>query len=179
VLVAWLLPAMLPWMLLVLAGPIVSIPFSRIVASNALGRFSRRHGWFLIPEETQPPWELEQVQQPFESVVHGASAGQDGEDAGLAETVVDPRLNAVHVSLLHERHQVPIRTHEHLMALCDRLLRDGPFTLSLQEKRILLWDADSMQTLHRKFWSSPAARWHPWWQGVFQNYEEFLHHSSK
>lgn len=174
-LVGWLVPAMLPWTLLVLAGPIVSIPFSRLMASNALGRFTRRHGWFLIPEETQPPLELQQLQEPFEpSGDRGTSISTEGEDAGLAETVFDPRLNAVHVSLLHERQQVPVRTHEYLIALCDKLLRDGPLTLSLQEKRILLWDSDSMLNLHWKIWSSPATQWHPWWQKAFCHYVDSL-----
>ena len=106
------------------------------MASDSLGRSSRRHGWFLIPEETQPPVELQQLQEPVEksSTSHGVLATEDGEDVGLAKTVLDPRLNAVHVSLLHERQQVPIRTHEYLIELCDRLLSNGPLTLSLQEK---------------------------------------------
>jgi membrane glycosyltransferase len=171
VLVAWLLPAMLPWLSLVLIGPILSIPFSRVMASNKLGLFSRRHGWFLIPEETQPPRELQQLQEPFESSEgYGVPTSGDVEDIGLAETVLDPRVNSIHVSLLHERQQVPIRTREHLIALCDQLLRDGPSALSVRDKRILLWDADCMLTLHWKLWSGPSSRWHEWWQEAFRNY---------
>ena len=171
VLVASLLPAMLPWLSLVLIGPILSIPFSRVMASNKLGLFSRRHGWFLVPEEIQPPWELRQLQEPRESSVgRGVPAHNDMEDIGLAETVLDPRVNSIHVSLLHERQHVPIRTHEHLLALCDKLLRDGPAALSVRDKRILLWDADCMLALHRKLWSSPSSRWHEWWRQAFQNY---------
>ncbi len=76
VLVASLLPAMLPWLSLVLIGPILSIPFSRVMASNKLGLLSRRHGWFLIPEERQPPWELEQLQNPFQASVSQWRSGR-------------------------------------------------------------------------------------------------------
>jgi membrane glycosyltransferase len=170
-LVAWLLPAMLPWLSLVLAGPILAIPFSRLMASNKLGLLSRRRGWFLIAEETQPPWELRQLQESFEtSAGRGVLTGGDAEDIGLVQAVIDPEVNAIHVSLLHGRQQVPIRTREHLNALGDQLLRDGPSALSVRDKRMLLWDANSMQTLHRKLWDSPLSQWHPWWQNVFRNY---------
>jgi hypothetical protein len=83
------------------------------------------------------------------------------------------------VSLLHERQQVTLHTHERLKVLCDQLLRDGPLELSLQEKRILLWDADAMQTLHRRLWSSPAEHWHKWWREAFHNYLESLSNNGK
>jgi membrane glycosyltransferase len=170
-LAVWLIPAMYPWLLLVLIGPLLSIPFSRVVASNRLGQSSRRHGWFLVPEETQPPWELRQLQEPFEVFgAQGAAASDLPEDFGLAQVVVDPRLNSIHVSLLHERQQVPIRTHDHLMSLCNQLLVAGPKALSPQDKRILLWDADSILTLHRKLWGSPARELHPWWRNAFNRF---------
>jgi membrane glycosyltransferase len=171
VLVAWRLPAMLPWLSLVLMGPLLSVPFSRLMASNKLGLASRRHGWFLIPEETQPPGELRELEEPFESSGGYVIPALDNEeDAGLVQAALDPRINSIHVSLLHERQRVPIRTHEHMTALCDQLLRNGPTALSAQEKRLLLWDADSMLTLHRKLWDSPTDCWHSWWQEAFHNY---------
>ncbi len=180
VLVAWLLPAMLPWLSLVLIGPILAIPFSRIMASNKLGLLSRRHGWFLVPEEIQPPQELRQLQESLESPAEsGVPTGKDAEDTGLAETVLDPRVNSIHVSLLHERQHVPIRTHEHLLAMCDQLLRDGPSAPTARDKRILLWDADCMLALHRKLWSSPSSRWHEWWREAFQNYLNVLPQDEK
>jgi membrane glycosyltransferase len=174
-LVAWLLPAMLPWLLLVLAGPIVSIAFSHIVASNRLGDLSRRHGWFLIPEEKSAPEELQAVAQPFRLPAESAVPGGAGiDDVGLAQTILDPRINAIHVSLLRERSQVPLRTHEHLVALSDQLLQQGPQALQAREKRLLLWDADAMQALHRKLWGSPAADWHSWWREAFTRYVRSL-----
>ena len=129
----------------------------------------------MIPEETRPPWELRELEEPFEFGAAPALAMADGaEDFGLAQTVLDPRLNSIHVSLLHERQQVPIRMREHLITLCDQLLRHGPPALSPRDKRILLWDADSMLTLHRKLWSSPAAQWHQWWREAFDSYVQKL-----
>lgn len=173
--VAWLLPAMLPWLLLVLIGPLVSIPFSFVIASNRLGRLAQRHGWFLIPEEIQAPAELRVVTQPVNaSGADMALQERLADDFGLAQTVLDPRLNALHVSLLRERAHTPIHTHEHLTTLCDKLLQNGPGALQPLEKKILLWDADAMLALHQKLWASPAVRWHEWWQRAFVNYLKAL-----
>ena len=58
-LVAWLAPELLPWLLPVLVGLIAAIPFARVTSSTELGERARKHGWFLIPEETAPPPELQ------------------------------------------------------------------------------------------------------------------------
>lgn len=171
VIVAWLLPAMLPWLSLVIIGPILAIPFTRVTASNRLGLASRKRGWFVIPEEIQPPRELAQLNQALE--LRGSADGvamEPADDIGLARSVLDPRINAIHVSLLRERAQIRPHTQEHLNALCEQLLRDGPTALPAREKRILLWDADSMLTLHHKLWNNPSAGWHKWWQEELQNY---------
>jgi membrane glycosyltransferase len=92
--------------------------------------------------------------------------------------VLDPRLNSLHVSLLHERRQARPRPSASLTLLCDRLLREGP-SASLRDKKSLLWDADSMLNLHRRLWSSPAAQWHGWWRESFQNYLASLPQSGR
>jgi membrane glycosyltransferase len=174
-LVAWLKPSFLPWMALVFFGPIVSIPFSRLTASIKLGQRARRKGWFAIPEESQPPLELRQVQEPFS--VPASPFFQTREyarDYGLLQAILDPYMNAVHVSLLRQRPQASIRTREYMNALSERLLLDGPFTLTPQEKRTLLWDADAMMGLHEKLWSRPASHLHEWWQAAFRHYNESI-----
>jgi len=172
VLVGWFVPPMLPWFMMVLAGPLVSIPFTRFSASNGLGLAALRKGLFVIPEELQPPSELRAVQEPF-----GAFAGETllkpdgyGEDYGLVQTILDPRTNALHISLLRERPKVSLETHERLVALCNLLLYDGPGALPLREKRMLLWDADAMIALHHRLWSSPLSDYHQWWREAFLEY---------
>ena len=71
------------------------------------------------------------------------SPNEPAADFGLLRAVLDPSLNAVHVSLLRERPQVPLRTHQYLTALGDWLSLDGPFSLTPAGKRSLLWDADA------------------------------------
>jgi membrane glycosyltransferase len=173
VLAAWRAPAILPGLLMVLIGPIVAIPFSRLLASNRLGLASQRRGWFLVPEETLPPWELQQMFKATEPPVNPNSSTLDhAPDFGLLQAVLDPYLNAIHVSLLREKSHVSLRTYEQMNMMTDRLLLEGPLALTLMEKRMLLWDADAMLALHQKLWCSPATYLHEWWQKAFQVYNE-------
>jgi membrane glycosyltransferase len=101
-------------------------------------------------------------------------AKQYAADYGLLQAVLDPYVNAVHVSFLRQRETVAVRTREYLNTLGERLLRDGPEALTQQEKYTLLWDVDSMRALHRRLWRSPASTLHEWWESAFRHYNESL-----
>jgi len=172
-LLVWLAPGMLPWLLLVITGPLVAIPFCRLLASNTLGLKSRIKGWFITPEEIHPPRELQQMLQPLARPPSPFTPAEDfAADLGLLQVVMDPYLNAIHASLLHERSQISGGTHEFLIILGDRLLREGPGALTPAEKRRLLWDADAMQTVHVKLWHSSPSDVHEWWQQAFQRFND-------
>jgi membrane glycosyltransferase len=51
-------PDLLPWLSPVLTGLLLAVPVAVLSSQARLGRASRRHGWFLIPEEVAPPREL-------------------------------------------------------------------------------------------------------------------------
>jgi membrane glycosyltransferase len=93
-------------------------------------------------------------------------------DYGLLQTVLDPYINAIHVSLLRLRTDSNPRTQENLLLLAERLLLDGPFALTPAENKTLLWDAETMLAMHQKLWSSPASQLHDWWQAAFRHYVE-------
>ena len=172
-LLLWLAPAMLPWLLLVLLGPLFSIPLSRALASNVLGLKSRQKGWFIIPEETLPPRELQELLEPEKpSASPFAAIPEFAADLGLLQVVVDPYVNAIHASLLHERPQILVGTHEYLTTLSDRLLREGPEGLTRAEKRKLLWDFNAIQAAHVKLWCSTPSELHERWQRAFQMFNE-------
>lgn len=164
----WLAPGMLPWLLLVVTGPILSIPLCVILGSNKLGRKTRKKGWYLIPEEIRPTPELQQMLSPAEApATPFASIPELVADAGLYQIVIDPYHNALHASLLHERPQVSVGTREYLNSLGDQLLRGGPNALTAKEKQLLLWDADAVLAVHYKLWGSSPTDLHEWWQRAF------------
>ena len=93
-------------------------------------------------------------------------------DYGLLQAVLDPYINAIHVSLLRQRAEACLRTREYFAMLSERLLLEGPLALTLAEKRMLLWNADAMLSMHQKLWSSRPSHLHGWWQAAFRHYVE-------
>ena len=58
-LLTWLLtPVLLPWLLPVLLGLVLAIPLAQLSGRSDLGLAAARRGWFLVPEEIEPPREL-------------------------------------------------------------------------------------------------------------------------
>jgi membrane glycosyltransferase len=160
-------------MIPVFAGLVVAIPFSRFTASSKLGLRARTAGWFLTPEEVNPPEVVHKMDEPFILPSHPFFHAKDYlSDYGLLQAILDPYINAIHVSLLRQRAESGARTREYMALLADRLLLDGPFALTPSEKRTLLWDADAMLAMHQKLWSSPSSHLHDWWQAAFRHYVE-------
>ena len=171
--VAWLNPALLPWLIPVFIGPLVALPLSKITASARLGRAAKVRGWFLTPVETAPPPDLATFGEPFTLPVQPFFlAPQYVPDYGLLQAVLDPYLNSLHVSMLRLRKEGVSLTREYLSLLANRLLSAGPLALTPAEKTTLLWDSDAMLFMHQTLWSSPAAHLHEWWQAAFRHYVE-------
>jgi membrane glycosyltransferase len=170
---AWTAPGLIPWLVPVLAGLILAVPFARVTASRRLGEAARAHGWFLIPEETNPPAELSALDAP-------ASTGQSpffaqeeyAEHLGLLQAVLDPYMHAVHVSLLRLRDQASDKSREYVQELTGKLLATGPAGLSKDERNNLLWDAEALMALHRELWICPQRTLAPWWQQALRHYNE-------
>lgn len=172
-LLGWFAPQLLPWLIPVLLGLTVAIPFARITSSAALGQWARDKGLFLIPEEKAPPVELRGLDQRL----HAPESPffRQPEYAGyygLLQAALDPYIHAMHVSLLRLREQVSEKTREYYDELGSKLLRRGPEHLSAEERTNLLWDAEAMMTLHRELWFSPSDRLDPWWQQALRHYNE-------
>ena len=82
----WLDPSYLGWLLPVVGALIISIPLSVYTSRVAPGRRLRRRRYFLIPEESHPPW----VMRATRRYAKYARASLDVEGA-----IVDPLANAL------------------------------------------------------------------------------------
>jgi membrane glycosyltransferase len=169
----WLQPGWLPWLAPVLAGLTLAIPFARLTSSTKLGEAARNRGWFLIPEETQPPIELRRLDEPF-LTRQGPFFDQPeyAREFGLLQAVLDPYVHAIHVSLLRLRDQVSEKAREYSKELEIKLLALGPSSLTPEERNTLLWDADALMAAHRRLWISPSGDLDPWWQHALRHYNE-------
>ena len=168
---SWILvPPYFWWLSPVLAGLIFSIPISIVFSKTSLGKTARQHGFFLTPEETAPPPELRQLLEnllacyrrfpPFEPL---------RPDYGMMQAVLDPYINAMHVSLLRQRRPSE-EARERFGQIRQRVLRDGPAGITSKEKMALLLDSESMIWLHRELWSCPVGTLADWWRLAMRQY---------
>ena len=165
-----LVPQFLWWLSPVLAGLAFSIPLSIFLSKTSFGQAARRLGIFLTPEETRPCYELKRLRQNLnECYKHLRPIEPLRDDYGLLQAVLDPYVNAVHVSLLRQRRPSE-ESREYFLLLRQRLLREGPTRLTAKEKMALLLDADSLIWLHRELWRLPAGALAGWWRLAMRQY---------
>ena len=96
------------WFLPVFSGMVLSIPFSVFTSRAAWGRRVRQSGLFLTPEETAQPAELASLRTRMATQETAGETTPQLPDSGLADVVLDPYVNAIHVSLLRELRLNPL-----------------------------------------------------------------------
>lgn len=177
ILIWWLDPTTFWWFVPVFAGMVFSLPFSVFTSRSSLGARTRSLGLFLTPEETSPPPELDTLRVRMASMAGAGETAERPPDSGLAEIVLDPYVNAIHVSLLREKKLNPVYAEslERLGAgrpevrlLGEKLLVNGPEVLKHEEKVLVMSDADTMSWLHRQIWIRPGGTLAPWWQAAIR-----------
>lgn len=169
----WVQPALALWLSPILLGLIGSIPVSLLTGRRDAGQRLRESGWLVVPEETQPPAVLARV-----DALVAAHAGQFrpstelASNQGIMQVVLDPYVNAVHLSLLRDkknaRHPPVILSRFELLR--ERLLQEGPESLAPAEQIALLQHPESLALLHRELWSRAEQELAPWWQSAIRQY---------
>jgi membrane glycosyltransferase len=127
---------------------------------------------FKTPEESRPLPELVELATALAARSRGPQPLPElASNYGLLQAVLDPYVNAVHVSLLRAKDELPPASEERFAGLRDKLLREGPETLTPRDRMALLMDVDSMNLLHDRLWSSPSSQLASWWQLALKHYE--------
>lgn len=164
-------PILAAWMSPILAGLVLSIPLSYLTGSVPLGLALRQRGIFQTPEENRLPPELAQLAEALNVRRKSAPPLPElMENYGLLQAVLDPYVNAVHVSLLRVKEDPPPASEERFGALRVTLLRDGPGALAPRDRLALLMDVDSMNALHNEVWATPGAQLAEWWRLALRHY---------
>jgi membrane glycosyltransferase len=165
-----LVPSFFWWLSPVIAGMVLSAPLSIILGTAGFGRRARELGLFLTPDETEPPSELPRLARNLEECYrHMQPIPQLRADYGLLQAVLDPYVNAVHVSLLRQR-EGSHAVRSYFITLRKKLLAEGPGNLTHREKMALLMDAESMIWLHETLWKQPAGQLSEWWRLAMRQY---------
>jgi membrane glycosyltransferase len=158
---------------------VLSIPLSVWTSRRSLGARARKLGLFLTPEETKPPPELVSLRSQMK--IHEITADNTPArpHAGLAEAVLDPYVNAIHVSLLREKRLNPVYAEqlarlgvgrEEVRILGEKLLAAGPAALTAAERLLIMTDAHALVWLHRQSWLRSGESLAPWWRAAIQEY---------
>ncbi|HTA30423.1 MAG TPA: hypothetical protein VK731_08050 [Candidatus Cybelea sp.] len=167
------------WFAPVVAGMVLSIPLSVFTSRASVGTVTRRLGLFVTPEETAPPPELASLNARMAALEKSGHLAARPADCGLADAVLDPYVNAIHVSLLREKRQNPAYAQAlanlgvgqpEVRSLCEKLLAQGPAGLQSTEKLLILSDAELMSWLHRQAWLRPSGTLARWWQEQIRRY---------
>jgi membrane glycosyltransferase len=167
------------WFTPVLGGMVLSIPLSVLTSRGSFGLRARRLGLFLTPEETSRPPELASLNVRVAEHEMAARGALRGPNSGIADAVLDPYVNAIHVSLQREKRLNPAYADAlaklgvgggQVRALGEKLLATGPDALAPLEKLLVLSDADAMSWLHKRAWLQPSETLAPWWRQAIRRY---------
>jgi membrane glycosyltransferase len=151
----WMTPIFVAWTL---------APLTVWVTSwRNLGRTLRAWGFFLIPEESQLPAELE-----------GLSDDSDEEAPEQAvaplwpQALLCPYVQAVHLSMVRQRaaSRNGATSPRSVVNLRERLVRQGPAALARKDIERLLWDPETVFWLHGDLWSRPDTALHAGWKAL-------------
>ena len=131
------------WLTPVFAGLVLSIPLTVMLSRTSVGRGARHRGLFLIGEELHPPRELHTLR----------SALKRTRSDGFIGAIVDPYVNALHLTLLKRTRGRAKPGSESVRA---KLLEQGAEALTRVEKLQILKDASAVSDLHMTLWSGAS-----------------------
>ncbi|QYY34874.1 glucans biosynthesis glucosyltransferase MdoH [Ruficoccus sp. ZRK36] len=163
-------PILFWWMSPVLLGWLLAVPLSVYTSRETAGRWFRKRGLLLSPEETDPPHEIRDLLTRCEEDAPLPASMERFEDIGLLGVVLDPYINALHGLLMREKSQPDPCARKALQALEHKLLQEGAEALTNNEKMRLLLDYESTLRLHKLVWSRPNHELSPWWQEASRSY---------
>jgi membrane glycosyltransferase len=157
------------WMLPVTIGLVFSIPVSVFTSSKRWGDRFRKAGFFATPEETSTPAVLTELETIMARPSRLEPLFAKEVQSGLTTAIMDPYVNAVHVSLLRP-YMEGTTTPEPLRQRGEKVLLEGPQHLTTAESLEILSDPDLMLYLHRSVWANLAGAGTNWWRLHVERY---------
>jgi membrane glycosyltransferase len=144
------------WLAPILAGWVLAPLLAWVTSGRGLGLKLKSAGLFITPEETNPPPELQGLDD--------AGGEESGKSSPLwVQALLSPYVQAVHLSMVRQGSHGSGEPSSSLAALRERLIKEGPHGLTAKEKQRLLWDGETVFWLHQQLWSRPAAQIAPGW----------------
>jgi membrane glycosyltransferase len=167
----WINPAFFWWMSPIFIGLVCSIPLSVLSSKTSLGTRFRQMGLFVTPQESHPPLELAELQANLDACKqHIPPLELLRKNYGFMQVVIDPYVNAIHISLLHRRIKNRRLDSAYFTHLQNRVVTEGPDVLNRREQMALLLNPECMAWLHEQIWLLPLEKLAPWWKTALLQY---------
>ncbi|XXJ19914.1 glucans biosynthesis glucosyltransferase MdoH [Desulfovibrio caledoniensis] len=144
------------WWIAPIVLPIVfSMPLSVLTSSDGPGRWLREKRLLLIPEETFPDREIRDVVR-YTAEMEATPVPLDlPRESGFLRALLDPGVNGLRRALLmrHKRNpgEAARARNERIV---EKLLEQGPKSLSAGEKQCLLRAPDALLEVHTRAWTA-------------------------
>ena len=158
-------PVFFWWLTPITFGLIASAPLSALLSWGGAGQALRMIGVFLTPSEVDRPRVVAHVERTLAFARRRIIDPPELLRAhyGFLQVVLDPYINAVHVSLLRQKRKLPHAVNSYLRQLMDTAIAKGPAALSRREQNALLRHAEAMTELHDRVWRTPELELARWW----------------
>jgi membrane glycosyltransferase len=164
-------PVFFLWMIPITVGLVLSIPISALLSHEGMGRLFSHIGLFCTPPETNKSPLVAQMEQRLEAIRNELPPPEWLQrHLGIAQVLLDPYINAAHVSLMRVKQKLNHGMTTYYKSLCDRLLTGGPEALNRRELLALLRNADSMAFAHDLLWKMPNRLLPTWWTMAMRHY---------
>jgi membrane glycosyltransferase len=164
-------PVFFLWMIPITVGLVFSIPISALLSHEGMGHLFSHIGLFCTPPETNKSPLVAQMEQRLEAIRNELPPPEWLQrHFGIAQVLLDPYINAAHVSLMRVKQKLNHGMTSYYKGLCDRLLTRGPDALNRRELLALLRNADSMAHAHDLLWKMPNRLLPTWWTMAMRHY---------
>ena len=141
------------WLSPVIIGILLAIPLSALGSHSGPGRWLRKHGIFLIPEEVHEPHVLAQAQR---------FAAGFADEVRFVDAVVDADSHRAVTGAAASRPAAQADKAGARASLVARAAAEGPSALDRAQQHRLLGDAEALTRLRERVMLRQA---HPaWWQ---------------
>ena len=159
----WLNPDYFWWVTPIIGALLLSVPVSVLASRVRLGDWARARRLFMIPEETDPPRELRELEDNLRVAQEADARRVEVGSDGFTRAYADPYVNALHRLLLRGRRCVKPSIRAARQQLLEQALAEGPAALAPRQRRIVLGDPEVTAALHDRVWECAererSARW--------------------
>ncbi|MDZ4200445.1 MAG: glucans biosynthesis glucosyltransferase MdoH [Kiritimatiellia bacterium] len=167
----WIHPSFFWWMSPIVLGLCASIPLSVTLSKTRAGEWFRQMNLAMTPQETDPSMELIEVETHLQGCAqHVPPLEPLRPFYGFMQVIIDPYVNAVHISLLRKSKKYRRLDSDYFSGLQERVIRESPGVLTRREQRTLLMNPECMAWLHEQIWRLPPDSLSPWWRMALRQY---------